>query len=512
MHYNDWLTIRDRHTPDNEAVVDLSDGARYTYREMNQRANRLAGVLQHTFGLQPGDRLAVLSKNCIEMIDLFFACGKIGVILVPYNYRLPTPAISDLADDCAPSLLAYGNEFKGTAEALFDDETIPALLPISGKKESVEKIVRKDNPAPDIYDADAEDIAMILYTSGTTGKSKGAMISWRQIHWNSINTAISLELSSEDSTIVNTPFYHTGGWHVLLTPLFHHGGKIVLQPEFDPADCLKIIQDEGISIFFGIPTMLRMMMEQQEFESTDFSSLRYTICGGEACPIPVIKTYRGKGVPIRQGYGLTEAGPNCYSLPADDAIRKKGSVGFSNFHIDVKVVNENGDQVETGEVGELWMKGPHVFSGYWNNDEATTTTLQDGWVKTGDLFRCDKEGYYYIAGRKKEMYISGGENVYPVQVEKVIYDHPDVAQVAVVGVPDDQWGETGCAFVVLQDGARISEDDLKSYCREFLAGFQSPGHVFFLEELPLGHSGKIQKKVLPELYRKLTEKRDADED
>jgi len=506
MHYNDWLAKRERYTPDQEAVVDLSDGGRYTYRELNQRANSLAGLLKRKFSLNPGDRLAVLSKNCLEMIDLFFACGKIGVILVPYNFRLPAPAIRELAEDCIPSLLVYGKEFKETAKSLLESHSVPSLLPISEKKESVERIVREGHPAPKLYDADAEDIAMILYTSGTTGKSKGAMISWRQIHWNSINTAISLELTSSDSTIVNTPFYHTGGWHVLLTPLFHHGGKVVLQPEFDPADCLNIIQTEDISIFFGIPTMLRMMMEQEAFESTDFSNLRFTICGGEACPIPVIKTYRDHGVPIRQGYGLTEAGPNCYSLPAEDAIRKQGSVGFPNYHIDVRVVDENGDDVPAGSVGELLMKGPHAFSGYWNRDEATRKTLQDGWVRTGDLFRCDDEGYYYIAGRKKEMYISGGENVYPVQVEKVIYEHPDVAQAAVIGVPDDQWGETGCAFVVRHADARIDESGLKAYCKKFLASFQCPGHIFFVDDLPLGHSGKVQKKVLPELYREKIKK------
>ena len=501
MHYNDWLTKRDLYTPDNEAVVDLSDNNRYTYKQLNQRANRLASVLQNEYKLSAGDRVGVISKNCLELIDLFFACGKLGVIMVPYNFRLPAPAINELADDCTPALMIYGTEFKETAERLLQDSTVSALLAAEGTSNSIEAIVGSDQPQPEIYSAGAEDIAMILYTSGTTGKSKGAMISWRQIHWNSINTAISLELTSADSSIVNTPFYHTGGWHVLLTPLLHHGGKVVLQPEFDPTDCLNIIQNENISIFFGIPTMLRMMMEQEEFESTDFSNLRFTICGGEACPIPVIKKYRARGVPIRQGYGLTEAGPNCYSLPAEDAIRKQGSVGFPNFHINVEVVDDEGKEVEPGDVGELLMKGPHAFSGYWNNDEATRKTLTDGWVHTGDLFRRDDEGYYYIAGRKKEMYISGGENVYPVQVEKVMYEHPGVSQAAVIGVPDDQWGETGCAFVVLHDEAELSTEDLKSYCRNYLASFQCPGHVFFVDELPLGHSGKVQKKVLPEIYQ-----------
>jgi len=242
--------------------------------------------------------------------------------------------------------------------------------------------------------------------------------------------------------------------------------------------------------------MLRMMMEQPNFDDADFSSLRFAICGGESCPIPVIKKYQKKNVPIRQGYGLTEAGPNCYSLPAEDAIRKKGSVGFPNFHIGVKIVDDENKEVEQGEVGELLMKGPHVFAGYLENPEATDQAISDGWVHTGDLFRCDADGYYYMVGRKKEMYISGGENVYPVQVEKIIYQHPAVAQVAVIGVPDEKWGETGCAFVVIKKEKSIARDELKAYCREHLAGYQCPEYVIFKDELPVGDSNKIQKRDL----------------
>lgn len=505
MHYNDWLTKRERYTPDYEAVADLATGNRYNYRDLNRRANNLASLLQKKYQLKAGDRLAVLSKNCLEMIDLFFACGKLGVIMVPFNFRLPGPAIEELLGDCDPALLVYSDEYKATAASAKDKKINSEILAIEEGVNSVRQIVASDQPAPDIYAANATDTAMILYTSGTTGKSKGAMISWRQIHWNSINTEISLELTSADCAIVNTPFYHTGGWHVLLTPLIHHGGKVVLQPEFDPAKTLEIIEKEGITIMFGIPTMLKMMMDEESFSNTDFSSVRYAICGGEACPVPVIDRYKEIGIPIRQGYGLTEAGPNCYSLPAEDAIRKEGSVGFPNFHIGVKVVGDDGSEVRQGDVGELWMKGPHVFSGYWNNPEATEQTLEDGWVKTGDLFRQDSDGYFYIVGRKKEMYISGGENVYPVQVENVIYDHPAVSMAAVIGVPDKKWGETGCAFVVLKENQNVTSKELKTYCREYLAGFQCPGHVKFVNELPLGHSNKIQKKKLYSLYEELVD-------
>ncbi|MDZ7681251.1 MAG: long-chain fatty acid--CoA ligase [Fodinibius sp.] len=503
MNYNNWLSKRERYTPEKEAVIDASDGRRYTYRQLNIQANRLAVYLQHECELQAGDRLAVISKNSIEYIILFFACAKLGIVLVPLNYRLPVAGVAELMDDAYPHMVAFSDEFEEVARQVVDDAENMRFLAMMGGENSISNIVdQQSSREPVIYEADAEDIAMILYTSGTTGKSKGAMIPWRQIHWNSINTEISLQLSGADSSFVNTPFYHTGGWHVLLTPLIHHGGKLVLQQEFDAAQCNKLIEQEEISILFGIPTMLRMMMEEPNFSEADFSSLRFAICGGESCPIPIIKRYQDKGVPIRQGYGLTEAGPNCYSLPSEDAIRKKGSVGFPNFHIGVKIVDDDNQEVEQGEVGELLMKGPHLFAGYWRNPEATEQAIDEGWVHTGDLFRCDEEGYYYMVGRKKEMYISGGENVYPVQVEKVIYEHDAVAQVAVIGVPDEQWGETGCAFVVLEDDQTLTAEQLKSYCREYLAGYQCPGEIIFKDALPVGDSNKIQKRDLEQEYNR----------
>ncbi|HKL17932.1 MAG TPA: long-chain fatty acid--CoA ligase [Halalkalibaculum sp.] len=502
MNYNDWLTKRERYTPQKEAVIDSFSRVRYTYSRLNKMANNLASYLQREHELKAGDRLAVVSKNSVPYLVLFFACAKLGVVMVPLNYRLPKAGLKELIADASPGLLVYSEEFKDTVSEINEELDRVSTLSLDKDSKGLAGLMTKEHPEPLIYEAKAEDIAMILYTSGTTGRSKGAMISWRQIHWNSLNTEISLGLTGNDSSFVNTPFYHTGGWHVLLTPLIHHGGKLVFQPEFDAEGCNRLIEEEQISILFGIPTMLRMMMEQPNFEDADFSSIRFAICGGESCPIPVINRFKEKEVPIRQGYGLTEAGPNCYSLPAEDAIRKKGSVGFPNFHIGVKIVDDSGNEVEQGEVGELLMKGPHVFEGYWKDPESTQQALDNGWVHTGDLFRCDEDGYYFMVGRKKEMYISGGENVYPIQVEKVIYSHPQVAQVAVIGVPDEKWGEAGCAYVVLKEEESLSEDDLKSYCREYLAGFQCPQHVIFKKELPVGDSNKIQKRDLEEEYRR----------
>jgi fatty-acyl-CoA synthase len=319
------------------------------------------------------------------------------------------------------------------------------------------------------------------------------------VHWNAVNTIISLQLSESDTSFLNTPLYHTGGWHVLFSPIMYLGGTIVLQKHFDAERCNALMGPRGVTILFGIPTMLRMMMEASNFDAADFSTVRFAICGGEPCPIPVIRAYQEKDVPMRQGYGLTEAGPNCYSLPAQDALRKEGSVGFPNFHVQVKILSDSGVPVVPGEVGELVIGGPHVFSGYWNNPEATRETLRNGWVYTGDLVRQDEEGYYFIVGRKKDMFISGGENVYPAQVERVIYTHPSIAQAAVIGVPDPKWGESGCASVVLHTGATLGEKELMDYCKEALASYQCPKSVVFTDELPMGHSGKIDKNALREM-------------
>ena len=274
------------------------------------------------------------------------------------------------------------------------------------------------------------------------------------------------------------------------------GGRVILQDRFDPHRCNDWIGPTGVSILFGVPTMLRMMCEAENFAAADLSQVRFAICGGEPCPIPLIETYQDRGIAIRQGYGLTEAGPNCFSLPAEDAIRKQGSIGFPNFFIDAKLVDDQGDEVGIGEVGELWMKGPHLFAGYWKDDEATSNALRDGWAATGDLMKRDREGYYFVVGRKKEMYISGGENVYPSQVEGVLRRHSSVALAAVVSVPHPKWGECGCAFIQTHQDHHVTEEQLLAWCRQHLATFQCPARIVIVKELPIGHSGKIDKLAL----------------
>lgn len=500
MFFNDWLTKRSNYTPNRVAVVDDTDGRRYTYTELDLQANRTAGYLQRTYSLTAGDRVACLSTNRIEYLELYFASGKLGTVLVPLNFRLPPAALFELMEDCRPKLLIYESAFAETANAAQVASLVPQLLSwesgaFSGDGET----------SFATHDADENDVAMLLYTSGTTGRAKGAMITWRQIHWNALNTIIGLQLTEKDTALLNMPLYHTGAWHVLFTPLMLLGGRVILQPRFDAQRCNSRVGPEGVTILFGVPTMLRMMWEAENFSAADFTRVRFAICGGEPCPLPVIAAYQQRGIAIRQGYGLTEAGPNCFSLPSEDAVRKQGSIGFPNFFIDTRLMQDDGREAGVGEVGQLWMKGPHVFAGYWGNATETARALRDGWVGTGDLMTRDKEGYYFVVGRQQEMYISGGENVYPAQVERILHSHPVVALAAVVGVPHPKWGETGWAFCQLHDHQSLSEAELLDWCKQRLAAFQCPTRFVLLAELPTGHSGKIDKLSLRQRAAELSD-------
>jgi fatty-acyl-CoA synthase len=303
-----------------------------------------------------------------------------------------------------------------------------------------------------------------------------------------------------DVTLTFAPFFHTGGWNVLTTPFLHRGGHVILLSKFDPEQVLQLCDSEGVTVLFGVPTMMDMMEQADGFFQASLESVRYAIVGGEPMPVELIRTWQDKGVPIRQGYGLTEFGPNVFSLNEEDAIRKIGSIGFPNFYIDTRVVDDDGSDVTPGDVGELLLRGPVCTPGYWNNPEATASTIRNGWLYTGDLVRADGEGYFYVVDRKKEMYISGAENVYPAEVESFLRTHPGILAVAVIGVPDERWGEVGKAFVVLKEGMCSSEDEIVAYCRGNLAKYKIPKHVVFLDALPVSDSGKILKKQLRQQY------------
>ncbi len=494
MYATDWLEKWAAYSPGRMALREHSRDLQWSYKEMNGRVDALAAHMRNEWKLQPGDRLAVYSKNCAEYVFLFFACIKSGVIMVPLNFRLMPEELNVLLGDAEPTLLLYEKEFAAQVSALQMSENgalkrLDELTPFLIEK-ALPKAFAQSLPV------ESERAIMILYTSGTTGLPKGAMINHRMLFWNSINTGLRLNITADDHTQSFAPFFHTGGWNVLLTPFFHHGASHTLLDGFDAGLILRLMEEEKSTLLFGVPTMLQMMADDPAFEKCNLQSVRYAIVGGAPMPKPLIDTWHEKGIAIRQGYGLTEVGPNCFSLHQDDAIRKKGSIGLPNFYIDARVVGEDGHDCEAGDVGELWLKSPVVTPGYWRNPKATNGAITDGWFHTGDMVTRDDEGYYYVVDRKKNMFISGGENVYPAEVEKFLYSHPAIKEVCVIGVPDDKWGEVGKAFVVLKKKSAETEESIRAFCKGRIAGYKTPKHVAFVDELPKNAAGKIDRKSL----------------
>lgn len=488
----DWLARWATYTPDRTVLRDHARDVTWSYAEADRRAAALAVSLRDVHGVGAGDRIALYSRNRAEMFFLFFAAVKLGAILAPLNFRLTPRELDGLIVDCEPSLLVH--------EASFANE-VSRLTAIPGRCrlatiEDVEPFLfgEVSDPGPRTYRALADDIVMILYTSGTTGRPKGVTITHHMLLWNSINTGLRLDLTSADHTQSYAPLFHTGGWNVLFTPFLHHGASHTVLPGFDADLVLELIERERSTLLFGVPTMLQMMADSPRFADADLSSLRYAVVGGAPMPLPLIETWHGRGVFVRQGYGLTEVGPNCFSLHQDDAARKRGSIGFPNFYLDARIVDETGEDVTDETPGELWLRSPVVTPGYWRKPEETRAAITNGWFHTGDVVKRDTEGFFHVVDRKKNMFISGGENVYPAEIERVLDQHPDVVESAVIGVPDARWGEAGLAFLVTRRD--LGEASLRTHCEASLARYKIPREYRFVAELPRNEAGKIDRTAL----------------
>lgn len=486
----DWLKRWNQYSPKNVAIKDGDSGREITYSQLFEAANRGAEYLAQNHSIRRGDRVALLATNELESVFLFFALQRLGATLVPINFRLTKREVDHIIRDSEPSLIIAQEAFWPLIQDFSQGK-----LRLQGPASFSEALAAPSKTSVP-FQAESEDAALLLYTSGTTGAPKGAVLSHRMLFWNSINTTLRLNISQNDATAIFLPFFHTGGWNVLTTPFLHRGAKVIFLKKFDADQILKVSADEKCTILFGVPTTMDMMARSPLFKTVDLSSMRYAIVGGEPMPVDLIRVWDQKKIPIRQGYGLTEFGPNVFSLNEDDAIRKIGSIGFPNFYIDIKVVDDQGRAVAQGEVGELILKGPMMMSGYWKNEKATSETIRDGWLYTGDLVRQDDEGYVYVVGRKKDMFISGGENVYPPEVEQVLRSMPQIREVAVIGVPDSKWGEVGKAFIVKD--AEVSAEEIRAHCAQNLAKFKIPKQIVFMTDLPKGDSGKILKRKLIE--------------
>jgi fatty-acyl-CoA synthase len=495
----DWLRKWAGYRPQKLALRDHARAREWTYARADACAARLAAHLRDGLGVGRGDRVAVLAQNRAETVFLFLACVKLGAILVPLNFRLTARELDQLLGDCEPHVLFVGADEAAVADALSATRTVAHRLPLGEIAPLIDAPTAGEAFAAD-RPGELDDPVMILYTAGTTGTPKGAIITHRMLLWNAINTSLRLELTGRDHTQGYAPFFHTGGWHVLLTPFLHNGASTTLLDRFDADLIVELMAAERSTLLFGVPTMMRMLSETAAFASADLSACRYAIVGGAPMPLPLIDTWHAKGVLIRQGYGMTEVGPNCFSLDESLAREKAGSIGLPNFYVAARVVGADGRDCGPGEPGELWLRSEVVTPGYWRKPEATAAAITGGWFHTGDVVQTDDDGFYFVVDRKKNMFISGGENVYPAEVEQVLVTHPAVKEAAVIGVPDAQWGEVGLAFLVARPGRDAPDAEaLRAYCLDKLARYKIPKHVRTLPELPLNQAGKVDRLRLAEL-------------
>ena len=484
MFEGDLLNERARITPGKLALVSVETGERLTYAQLNARSEGAAAAIVGA-GLRSGDRIGILGSNSVDFIAYFFGTLKCGVIAVPLSTRATAHELRSIVQDCTMRALWYGEGFEEIAQSLGIDAH--SLASGATGVPPVDQAVLPALP-------DDEAIACLLYTSGTTGKPKGVMIPRRQLLWNGYNTVMNWGLREDDVSPVFTPIYHAGGLAVFIIPLFCAGGTIILHKSFDPGEVWRTIERERCTVVLGVPTIWAMLRDAPEFTTANVDSVRWFVSGGAPLPATIAESYRQRGITLRQGYGLTEAGVNCFTMTSDEAVSKAGSIGRPMMFTEVKLMGDAGAEVAAGEVGEMHIRGPHVSSGYWQNAEETAAAyLEEGWFKTGDLARRDDEGFFYIAGRRKEMFISGGVNVYPAEIENELLLHPAVADAAVVPVPDETWGEAGVAFVVAKG---VSAADLTEYLTGRIAKFKVPRRFVFVDGLPRSPYGKVEKVKL----------------
>jgi fatty-acyl-CoA synthase len=509
----DWSAHRATLSPDEPALTDATTDRTWTYEELDARANQTARLLRER-GVADGERVAVVSRNRPELVDLLFACGKTGGVLAPLSHRLAPPELGELLGNVDPELVVVEEPFADDVEAAFGEQDEPldanVLSVATGDGttwDAFEAARPADDSAVETAALSLDDPFMFLHTGGSTGTPKETVLTHGSVVWNATNTVTAWGLRPGDTSPMVFPMFHTGGWNVLTIPLFHVGGHVVIARDFDPGEVLSLVESHDASVLVAVPAVLRMMSEHDDWAGADLSSLRFAKSGGGPCRQSVMEAWWNRGVDLSQGYGLTECGPNNFSMPDGWPREKADSVGIPAMHVDARIVDEDRDSVERGEVGELELRGPHAAAGYWNAPEETAATfdvpaVEDptdvaesaGWVSTGDLARRDADGYYYIEGRKKNMFVSGGENVYPPAVEDVIAGHPDVDEVVVIGVPDDTWGTVGKA--VVEGDESLTLEALQSFLDDRLARFKHPRELAFVDEMPTSGPSKIDRTTV----------------
>lgn len=479
-----WIRDRGRTTPDRVAI-DFS-GRLVTYGELDRDSTALAAEFAGR-GLRRGDRVAVLADNCPEYVTLFFACARAGLVVTPLNWRLAAPELAFQVEHSGASLLVASAGRMGQAEE---------VLGASSHWPPIRTLEDPPSGEGDAADADVtdNDPLFLIYTSGTTGRPKGAILTHANCFWTNTSIDRLMDVTTFDVVLQVLPQFHVGGWNVQPLLAFWKGATVVLEPEFDPGRALQLIESKRVTTMMGVPATYLFMSEHASFPTVDLTSLRMAVVGGAPMPESLIRTWSDRGVALVQGYGLSEASPNVLGLPPEYAGDKVGYAGKAYPHVEVALEGPGEEILEGPATGELLVRGPNVFAGYWNDAEATATAMRNGWLHTGDVAERDAEGFYRIRDRVKDMFISGGENVYPAEIESVLAGHPAVVEAAVVGVPDDRWGEVGVAFVAARGD--VEPEELLGWCRERLARYKVPKSVRFVDALPRSGMNKVLKREL----------------
>jgi fatty-acyl-CoA synthase len=511
---SDWIAFHADRTPEKLAMIDQATGRQFTYAEFNDRAARLAGYLRREWQAAPGDRLAILAKNSTDYFEFQFACIKLGVMMLPLNWRLAEPELLFILNDAGAKGIVYDAEFA---------ERLPPLLLNSPAKRGLRLDFGQPpvDPHPayeEVISASDERVVMnpqtthdtpmmIMYTAGTTGHPKGVIITHGMMLWNAINISTPTGLNFNSLHYAVLPTFHIGGLNLYANPVLHLGGANLVARQFDPELALKTLSDPalGVTHFFGVPSIYLFLSQHPDFDKADFSHIISWGCGGAPMPVPVLETYARRGIIIQLGFGMTETSPTVFLIDKRRALEKPSSVGKPLMHTRVRVVTEDFRDVEPGKIGEVVISGPNITPGYWNRpdaDVASFTLDEHGsrWLHSGDAGTVDEEGCIYVVDRYKDMYISGGENVYPAEIEQVIFQLTEVADAAVIGVPDAKWGETGMAIVVLKPGCEPAAERIIQHCAQNLAKFKVPRSVQFIDSLPRNAAGKVLKRELRAMF------------
>jgi fatty-acyl-CoA synthase len=498
----DWIAHHATARPHVVAQIDLHTGRQFTYAQFHDRIGRLASGLRSAFGVTRGDRVAVLAHNSSDLFEVQFACARLGAVFAPMNWRLTLPELRFIADDCRPVVMFYDPEFGDTALQLSAACGVRHLCGREPGDSAYERLIA--DAAEDVKPESLthDDIATILYTSGTTGHPKGAIITHGMRFWQTVNLTGPCRLTADSTCLVTLPQFHVGGLDVFANPVFHYGGKAVVMRSYDPALALELFCDRAANIthFIGAPAHFQFMAQLPQFAEARFNPNLFAYVAAAPVPLPLLHQWRDRGLDLIQGYGMTETCGVVTMMEPTDALRKAGSAGKCCLHVAMRLVRADGTDAAVGEIGEIWVKGPSTTPGYWQKPEATAGAFTDGWLRTGDAALTDKDGFYYIVDRWKDMYISGGENVYPAEVEDVLYQLPAIAEVAIIGVADERWGEVGCAIIALKPDHALTEAEIHQHCEANLAHYKHPRSIRFVDTLPRNATGKVHKPTLRQQF------------